>query len=348
VISLTNNPLCPGSSAEKKVSEIAGLKPGHIPRELLDSDEPLVLRGLVSDWPSVREGIRGKVAIVSYLRDFCRNQEVMVFRGAPEINGRFFYNEDLSGFNFEKTSAMLESLLTRFASLEDGEAESCLYIGSTSVDGAFPGFRQDNDLPLQHLSPLVSIWMGNRTRIAAHFDSPDNIACVVAGRRRFTLFPPEQLANLYVGPLDFTPAGQAISLVDFHQPDYQRFPLFRKAEEAARVVDLHPGDAIYIPSMWWHHVESLDSFNILVNYWWRPLPAIMGAPMDALLNALLSIKGLPADQKRAWQSMFEHYIFSEEADLFSHIPEQSLGILGQLDEATARQLRSILRAKLVK
>ena len=336
------------SSAEIKVRELTGLKPGNISREVLDSDEPLVLRGLVSDWPCVREGIQGKAAILSYLRDFCRDQEVMLFRGPPEINGRFFYNEDLTGFNFDKTSSMLDSLLTRFGSLTDGEDEPSLYIGSTSVDGAFPGFRQDNDLSLQDLKPLVSIWMGNRTRIAAHFDIPDNIACVVAGHRRFTLFPPEQLANLYVGPLDFTPAGQAISMVDFHHPDYQRYPLFRKAEEAALVVDLTPGDAVYIPSMWWHHVESLDSFNILVNYWWRSLPAIMGAPMDALLSALLSIKGLPADQKRAWRLMFEHYIFADEADLFSHIPEQSLGILGQLDEATARQLNSILRGKPVR
>ena len=48
---------------------------------------------------------------------------------------------------------------------------------------------------------------------------------MVAGRRRFTLFPPEQVANLYIGPLDLTPAGQPVSLVDQAQPDLVRHDL---------------------------------------------------------------------------------------------------------------------------
>ena len=32
--------------------------------------------------------------------------------------------------------------------------------------------------------------------------------------------------------------------------------------------ELQPGDAIFIPSLWWHQVESLSAVNGLVNYWW--------------------------------------------------------------------------------
>ena len=77
-----------------------------------------------------------------------------------------------------------------------------------------------------------------------HFDSPDNLACVVSGRRRFTLFPPEQLPNLYVGPLDFTPPAHALRLLDLAHPAYQAYPRFREALAAALVVDLEPGDAV--------------------------------------------------------------------------------------------------------
>ena len=144
-----------------------------------------------------------------------------------------------------------------------------IYVGSTNVDNWLPGFRAENDINLHAQTPLASLWIGNQSRVAAHYDFPTNIACSVAGHRRFTLFPPEQLENLYVGPVDFTPAGQPISTVDFAQPDYAKFPRFKDALRHARVADLEPGDAILVPSMWWHHVEALESVNVLVNYWWR-------------------------------------------------------------------------------
>ena len=94
-----------------------------------------------------------------------------------------------------------------------------IYVGSTLIDGYFPGFRKDNDLGFaaHGIDPPPSIWIGNRTMASCHFDAPNNIACCVVGRRRFTLFPPEQIFNLYPGPLEPTPGGQAVSLVELRQ-----------------------------------------------------------------------------------------------------------------------------------
>ena len=117
--------------------------------------------------------------------------------------------------------------------------------------------------------------MGNRAVVGPHNDHPDNIACVIAGRRRFRLFPPEQFANLYIGPLELNPAGRPVSFVSVNAPDLARYPRYARALEASREAELEPGDAIYIPSMWWHSVESLEPFNLLVNYWWEapaPMP----------------------------------------------------------------------------
>jgi hypothetical protein len=262
--------------------------------------------------------------------------------GKPEIGGRFFYNQDLTGFNYYSARARLDAVLDEMKGYRDNPRPAAIYVGSTTIDTALPGLRRDNDIDLGGRDALASIWIGNQTRIAAHYDLPDNLAVVAAGRRRFTLFPPEQLANLYIGPLDFNPAGQAISLVDFAAPDYARFPRFREALRHAQVAELAPGDAIFIPSMWWHHVEALSPFNVLVNYWWRQSPDYMDTPTNSLMLALLTMRELPAEQRRAWQEIFRHYIFEPSAENEAHLPPHARHALAPLDEDRARALRGTL------
>src|SRR3546814_19855372 len=104
---------------------------------------------------------------------------------------------------------------------------------------------------------------------------------ISVGRRRFTLFPPDQFANLYLGPIDNTPAGRTVSLVDFDAPDLVAHPRFAEAMAQARTVELDPGAAVFIPSLWWHHVEGLAPIHILLNYWWRDTPACLRQPPPA-------------------------------------------------------------------
>ena len=214
------------------------------------------------------------------------------------------------------------------------------------IDRWLPGFRDNNDIPIPFPDPLVSFWLGNQTSISAHYDFPDNMACVVSGERRFTLFPPEQVSNLYVGPVDQTPSGQAISMVDFRNPDLHKFPKFAQALEHAQIAEMKAGDALFIPSMWWHQVEAYSQFNLLVNYWWcNSLPAL-GSPSAALMNAMLSIRDLPKRQREGWKHMFEHYVFSADEETYAHIPEVGRGCLSPLDDTAARRLRANLLNKL--
>jgi len=310
--------------------------------DLLRSTQPVLLRGLVRDWPLVQAARRSDAAFCDYLRRFGADTRVGLWRGGPEIGGRFFYNEQHTGFNFER-------VIDRFGTLLDellaGSADS-LYLGSTELDGSFPGLRQDNPLDLGVRDPLISLWLGNRTRVAPHFDLPDNIACVVAGRRRFTLFPPEQVGNLYIGRLDLTPAGQPISLVDLAAPDLDRFPRYAEALRHAQVVELEAGDAVFIPSQWWHGVEGLAPVNALVNFWWRQSPAFMDTPLNTLMMALLSLRDLPPAQRDAWRALFNHYIFDADEHTAAHIPAPARGVLAPLDENAARQLRAALLQRL--
>jgi hypothetical protein len=322
------------------IRQLAGLSPGDLDDALLTSTEPLVLRGLASRWPLVKAGLASQRAASDYLLRHYQGEQVIALLGKPEIGGRFFYNEDLSGFNFDSVRVGLPSVLEELDARRADAKPPAIYVGSTEIDSCLPGLREENDLGLDARQPYVSIWLGNRTRIAAHYDLPDNIAVVAAGRRRFTLFPPDQLDNLYIGPLDFTPAGQAISLVDFHQPDRARFPRFADALAHAQTAELGPGDAIFIPSMWWHHVEALDPFNVLVNYWWRQSPPYMDTPTNALMLALLTVRDLPPAQRAAWKDIFLHYVFDADGSESAHMPPAARRVLAPLDDAMARALRS--------
>jgi hypothetical protein len=317
-----------------------------LPDAILAATEPLVLRGLVADWPLVRAARQSAHAADAYLRRFHRDATVLATHALPETGGRIFYNDDLSGFNFTTQMVGFGQVLDALRAHLDQAAPPTFYVGSTTVDTCLPGLRGENDLNFGTRDPLASIWIGNRTVIPAHYDVPDNLACVAAGRRRFTLFPPEQLSNLYVGPLDFTPAGQSVSLVDLRQPDFARFPRFAEALRHARSAELGPGDALFIPSMWWHHVEGLEPFNILINYWWRQSPDWMDTPFNTLLLALMTVRDLPPAQRAAWQELFRHYVFDSDGSEAAHIPEAARGVLAQINNIGARAIRAQLLKRL--
>jgi hypothetical protein len=328
------------------VEVLEGCSPGAIPARVFASEVPLLLKGLVAGWPAVAACRPSLAAAAGYLSRFWIEQPVTVYAGDAGIEGRFFYNADFTGFNFRSGKAHLGQVLQKLDEDERSGAGSAIYVGSTPVDRWLPGFRAQNDIVLPFPDALASFWLGNRTRVSAHFDFPDNVACVVAGRRRFTLFPPEQVGNLYVGPLDRTPSGQAISLVDFARPDLDRYPRFAAALAAAQVAEMEPGDALFVPSMWWHHVESLSPFNLMVNYWWCTSPPAMGAPTTALLHAILSLRDLPQRQREAWRTLFDHYVFDADESVYAHIPEPGRGCLAPLDDTAARRLRAELLNRL--
>lgn len=329
------------------IAEREGIEPGALPDALLRGEAPCVLRGIAAHWPLVQAARTSDVSAVAYLKRFdARTAPVVATVAPPETGGRFFYDDTWRGFNFRQEEVPLGVVLDTLLKYLHAPAPPAIYVGSTTIDDCLPGLRGENDFGFGVHDPLASIWIGNRTRIAAHQDVPDNLACVAAGRRKVTLFPPAQLRNLYIGPLDLTPAGQPVSLVDFAAPDLDRFPRFAQALDHAQVAELAPGDAVFIPSMWWHHMEALAGFNVLVNYWWRQSPAWMDTPMNALMLALMTVRDLPPAQRAVWRDVFDHYVFSGGDDAAAHVDRAAHGALAPLDAERARRLRARLLERL--
>ena len=168
---------------------------------------------------------------------------------------------------------------------------------------------------------------------------------VASGKRRFTLFPPEQIDNLYIGPLDHTPAGQAVSLVDINQPDLDRFPKYKIAFEHALSVELNPGDAIFIPTPWWHHVEAFGEFNVLINYWWSDRRVPTASPVLALIHAIQSFNTMQDDRRDAWKHYLNYYLGEKESTR-AHIPAHAQGLLADMDLKAIKMLDAYLKQEL--
>jgi hypothetical protein len=286
----------------------------------------------VAGWPAVHAGRASALGICDYLRRLDRGVEVVATKTRAAARGVMGYNDELTDFAFVKarmTLAEFMAHLQAYLPLDDtpGVAAQC-----ARVSDVIPGFLDEN--PLQALPGVVpNFWLGNALTVPVHHDHPYNLACVVAGRRRFTLFAPEQVANLYIGPLEHTPSGAPISVVHPNPPDLQRYPRYRDALASARVAEMGPGDALYIPPLWYHQVEALEKVNLLINYWW-PVVGLAGgvqpaSPAQALMQAIKVLNALPPAQREAWALMFEHYVVQRGGDPAAHIPEPWHGVLAR-------------------
>ena len=313
-----------------------------LPARLLNATTPFVVRGLAAHWPLVQAGAEGgATAACDYLARLARDRAFPANLGQSAGDDRLFYDAAM-GMNFRMANGRLDAFLQQMLASEENPALPVVYLSSIDMNDYFSGLAEANRLELGPRRPLESIWIGNRTRIAAHNDVPDNLAVCAVGKRRFTLFPPEQFRNLYLGPLENTPAGRPVSMVDFRAPDWQRYPRFREALATATIAELAPGDALFVPSLWWHHVEGLAPFNVLVNYWWRNSPAFLGQPEDALLHGILALRDLPAAERQQWRELFDHYVFHHGPESTDHLPEEGRGILAPLTAGTASRLRARL------
>ena len=286
----------------------------QIEPSLLLASEPWVARGFANSWPSVKRSQISDKDFLSYLGSCYRGAPITAIVAEAQHKGRYFYNEDLTGFNFYPLKTSLDKFIAQLIALKAQADAPSVYVGSTAIDPLLPTLNDHKALAGVLPNATTSLWLGNRSRIAAHFDFPRNIACCVSGRRRFTLFPPDQVANLYIGPWDITPAGQPISLVDLHSPDFSRFPNFQQALDTMVTVDLEPGDALYIPSFWWHHVEGLSPINGLINFWWHETGSKTASTIDLLKSNAGVIHALPPAQRQAVKAFYDHYVFSDETD----------------------------------
>lgn len=336
--------------AYKKIPEYRGLPAQKFFEEISPAQQPVVIRGFAQYWPLVASAQKSPQDFSAYLMRFYTGKKARIFVAPPSANKRFYYNDDMTGVNYISGEERVDLFLGRLLELMDREGCPAISMQNSLPSEILPGLIEEN---ASDYFPEVEprLWVGNEGIVSAHYDGSDNIACVVAGRRRFVLFPPEQIGNLYPGPINFTPAGAPTSMVNLNDPDFDRYPLLKTALANAWSVELEPGDAIFIPMLWWHHVESLEKVNALMNYWWNGSSAQSAtppSPIDSLNIALLAMRDLTPKQRNAWRCMFDHYLFRQGVDPTSYIPEHRQHVLGSLSPEYVRAIKDHFIEKLKK
>ena len=328
----------------RPIAEYEPMDRERFEREIVPKGEPAVFRGLVADWPPVRAAKDGPEELAGMLRFAATDEPFQGWVAPAEVEGRFNYNDDFSGFNFERRLTTVDQLLDLLLSQRGAEKPHSMYAGGIPIQKHLPSLIPNIPVPMLDMArdTMISLWLGNRTRTATHWDQSSNLACVVAGRRRFTLFAPDQLKNMYVGPLEFTLAGQPISLVDIDRPDLETYPRFADALKNAQRAELGPGDAIYIPAMWWHDVLSLEDFGCLINFWWHESEPPQLSPLDALYHSVIALKNLQPNERAAWRAHFDHYVFGDNGDPVAHLPEKARGILGRRTPDLIERVKKLL------
>ena len=227
-----------------------------------------MLRGVAEHWPMVTAAKSGS-GWLRLLAAHASDKTVGILRAEPEEEGRFHYTPDGKALNFIRGRADLRTFLDVLERTTSESRPHALVVQGLPAEQFIPGFAAAHPLPFVPPDAQPLAWIGNASKVATHNDPFDNLAVVVAGRRRFTVFPPSAESDLYMGPEQPTPAGTPVSMVHATKPDLDRYPRFEQALAVAYEAELGPGDAMFIPMDWYHHVEALEPLNMLVNYWWK-------------------------------------------------------------------------------
>ncbi|RNF23284.1 tRNA wybutosine-synthesizing protein 4 [Trypanosoma conorhini] len=137
----------------------------------------------------------------------------------------------------------------------------------------FPGLGSDFVLPpavAEHIEPRMHQAClrlnAPPLQLWTHYDTLDNVLCQVVGRKRVVLFPPSEYNNLYM-------SGSSSAVLNIDAPDLDRFPRFADACRHSTEVVLEPGDMLFIPSLWFHHLTTMEgSYSISVNVFFERFP----------------------------------------------------------------------------
>jgi len=231
------------SRAGKSVDRRSNLSPEEFFHSYYSVNRPVL----------IQDGLRGCPALAKwnpdYLKSRCGNEMVEV------MDGRSADRDYEINSNEHKTRTRLHDFVER---VKQAGQTNDFYMVANNRSLESPHMRSlldevhilENILDPARSQSRMFLWFGPAGTVTPlHHDAMNIVLAQVYGRKNITLIPSFQT------PWVYNHTG-VYSAVDLERPDYAKFPLFRKATQLK--VLLEPGQILFIPVGWWHHVRSID------------------------------------------------------------------------------------------
>ena len=245
------------NTATQAIERVTRISEEQFYKEYLLPKKPLVMTDMISHWGAMQKWS------FDFFLQLQSEQEVHVEIGNVAQNTTDFRQENFSEFIARLSNDESEPN-PHETKPNANQKERTAYLSVCDIFSEFPELKADIDFRLltkHKIKNYVFCWIGPKGTVSGyHTDWADNILAQIYGRKRVCLVAPEQSRYMY--PSSKYETGSILSSVDANHYDEKKYPLFQKATQMATVIN--PGEIIFIPRGWWHHVESLDK-SISVN-----------------------------------------------------------------------------------
>jgi lysine-specific demethylase 8 len=226
-------------SSLPSIDTVEKIEPREFLQKYIRGNKPLLMTGMMGSWPAMQKWS------FEFFRDLGARQMVSLEEGNVM--------QEQTGLRKQSFSDFISQLMT-----EESDSGRKAYLSVFRIFDAFPELQDDVDFSLLNQFKIKSSssgWIGPAGTVTGyHIDWGDNILAQISGRKCVHLASPNESPNMYPGKK--FDQGTTISQVNMDAYDRNRFPLFENVQHKKLI--LHPGQMIFIPRGWWHHVRSLD------------------------------------------------------------------------------------------
>lgn len=285
------------------------------------SQEPVVLTGCMEDWKLLTElraraTAEQKLALLGSLH----GAEPVRYSTLPRKTGGHYHFQDgearSTTYGSPEPRVPFDTFAQKLLHSLNGDSDNYVYLQAMFLDPGTPlwdslGPKILPFLPEDQARPMM--WAGSDGQVVnLHYDDFLNFICMLEGTKRVTVFAPELMPFMYHAPFDRMLNFAQASRVKLLEPDPGRFPLFEQAVKQAQVAVLEPGEVLFLPPMWWHHVESYG-FNVMINNWVLPAPLEeIVALQENVTKALRLFQDATAGQREKARAAYQRTLLAPE------------------------------------